>query len=409
MLAVACVGMMVYGLAGAAPNDGRELAAAPTTSTTAKGDKGSTTDATGKGSCGGKDSTSTTTKDGGGKDSTSTTTKDGGGKDSTSTTSQGDSNHSSDSTPTTSKNDPTMATQAVGSGDLPTTAEVKSGGSDKGGSTTATTGKSDSGSSGKDNCDPTTPTTDNGGKDTTDTTRKGGGKTGGKDTTTTTTGRKDRPTTSTTDKQGTVDPSTPGSGGDPGSGGTDTGGSSDPTSTPIQPQEAPPENPAPSGPDATDPGPGGDYYAMPDEGPVPWDGDQVAISPMAAPGEAAPVIPFGDGFYDGSGRKPATPASRPARSSGRSQQAAPPLVMSSSGVVQASSGGTESAAVSRNLAGLQTSASESAFPASIISTPKVFPINRRDPLAAAALILLVGVARELFKAWRRQANDYWVA
>ena len=85
------------------------------------------------------------------------------------------------------------------------------------------------------------------------------------------------------------------------------------------------------------------------------------------------------------------------------------LTIEAGTVVQASSGATESAAVSRNLAGPQTSASESAFPASIISTPKVFPINRRDPLAAAALILLVGVARELFKAWRRQANNYWVA
>ncbi|MCA1844060.1 MAG: hypothetical protein LC792_12925, partial [Actinobacteria bacterium] len=74
-----------------------------------------------------------------------------------------------------------------------------------------------------------------------------------------------------------------------------------------------------------------------------------------------------------------------------------------------SSGVTQSAAVSRNLAGLQTSATESAFSATVISTPKVFPINRRDPLAAAALILLAGVARELFKAWRRQANDVWAA
>ena len=88
---------------------------------------------------------------------------------------------------------------------------------------------------------------------------------------------------------------------------------------------------------------------------------------------------------------------------------APSLVMSSSGSVQASSGVTESAAVSRNLAGLQTSASESAFPASVISTPRVFPINRRDPLAAAALILLAGVSRELFKAWRRRATEYWAA
>ena len=55
------------------------------------------------------------------------------------------------------------------------------------------------------------------------------------------------------------------------------------------------------------------------------------------------------------------------------------------------------------------SVTESAFPANIISTPKIFPINRRDPLAAAALVLLVGVSRELFKVWRRRATDYWPA
>jgi hypothetical protein len=70
---------------------------------------------------------------------------------------------------------------------------------------------------------------------------------------------------------------------------------------------------------------------------------------------------------------------------------------------------TESGRVSRSLAGLQTSVTESAFPATIISTPGVFPINHRDPLAAAALILLVGVSRELFKVWRRRANSYWPA
>jgi hypothetical protein len=65
--------------------------------------------------------------------------------------------------------------------------------------------------------------------------------------------------------------------------------------------------------------------------------------------------------------------------------------------------------VSRSLAGVRTSASETAFPASVISTPKVFPINHRDPLAAGALVLLVGVSRELFRAWRRRAGDYWPA
>jgi hypothetical protein len=149
---------------------------------------------------------------------------------------------------------------------------------------------------------------------------------------------------------------------------------------------------------------------MPDEGPVAWDEDEVAIEPMAAPGEAAPVIPtFGDGFYDGSGRK-APAQNRPSRSHGKTQQvAAPPLVVSSSDFVQASPGMTQSEAVSRQLGGMQTSVTESAFPATVISTPKVFPINRRDPLAAAALVLLAGVSRELFKVWRRQASDYWAA
>jgi hypothetical protein len=70
---------------------------------------------------------------------------------------------------------------------------------------------------------------------------------------------------------------------------------------------------------------------------------------------------------------------------------------------------TQSAAVSRRLGGLQTSVTESAFPASIISTPSEFPINHRDPLAAAALVLLAGVSREIFKVWRRRATDYWPA
>jgi hypothetical protein len=71
---------------------------------------------------------------------------------------------------------------------------------------------------------------------------------------------------------------------------------------------------------------------------------------------------------------------------------------------------TESEAVSRRLAGMQTSAvTESAFPANIISTPGRFPVNHRDPLAAAALVVLAGVSRELFKVWRRRATDFWPA
>jgi hypothetical protein len=125
---------------------------------------------------------------------------------------------------------------------------------------------------------------------------------------------------------------------------------------------------------------------------------------MAVPGASPSVLPmFGDLFPGSGGKAPASPAV--SRSSGRVQQlAAPPLVARSS-----SPGPTESGRVSRSLAGLQTSVTESAFPATIISTPGVFPINHRDPLAAAALILLVGVSRELFKVWRRRANSYWPA
>jgi len=87
--------------------------------------------------------------------------------------------------------------------------------------------------------------------------------------------------------------------------------------------------------------------------------------------------------------------------------AAPPLVTGSAW--SDSPGVAESGSVSRSLAGLQTSVTESAFPATIISTPRVFPVNHRDPLAAAALVLLAGVSRELFKAWRRRATRYWPA
>ena len=56
---------------------------------------------------------------------------------------------------------------------------------------------------------------------------------------------------------------------------------------------------------------------------------------------------------------------------------------------------------------LQTSVTESAFPARIISTPKVFPVNRWDPLAAALLVMAAGLAREGLKAWRRRAANIW--
>jgi hypothetical protein len=437
MLAVACVGMMVYAVAGAAPNDGRELAPAEATvpaaksgsdptATTAKGDKSATKD-----DCK-EPTTSTTRKDGDGKDgdgkggSTSTTSKDGDGKGgSTSTTSKdGDGKGGSGSTPTTDKDGKgdsgsTPTTDKDNKGDVAPKAAVNAA-ADKG-DTTVTTAKGDSGKDdpgkdepGKDNCEPTTPTTDKGGKgSTTTTTKKGGGND-----TTTTTDRKDRPTTSTTAKPNTVEPTTP-SGGDPGSGGTDSGGSPDPGAAPIEPQEAPPYDPSydqpVDDPEAADPGAFDDegWYEMPEEGPIEMEDDEYAFGPMA-PGEAQPVIPTFSRYNPRSGEKASVSGDRGSRRerSGRNrdqQLAEAPLVMSSSGVVQASSGSTESAAVSRRLGGMQASATESAFPADIISTPKIFPINRRDPLAAAALVLLVGVSRELFRAWRRRASDYWPA
>ena len=398
MLVVACVGMMVYAVAGAAPDDGQTLAPAEATVPAAKSSSAPTDDCKEPTTSTTRGSTSTT-RDGDGKDGGSTsTTRDGDGKDggSTSTTRDGDGKNGS--TPTTTDKD------------VSTAAAVK------GGSTTATTEKGDSASSGNNDCETTsttrrdrdtTSTTDNDGDGkTTSTTRKGGKGT------TTTTDRKDRPTTSTTERQQTVEPTTP-SGGDPGSDGSDSGGATDPGATPIEPQEAPPEaSDSDAGPVdeseewVDDPGveDDGGWYDVPDEGPVDFGEDEVAF--MASPGAPEPVLPT-FGFSSG---KSNAPTNRPNRSSGRTQElTAPPLVMSSSGSVQASSGLTESQAVSRRLAGLQTSVTESAFPASVISTPKIFPINRRDPLAAAALVLLVGVSRELFKVWRRRASDYWPA
>jgi hypothetical protein len=63
--------------------------------------------------------------------------------------------------------------------------------------------------------------------------------------------------------------------------------------------------------------------------------------------------------------------------------------------------------VSRSLAGLRASANESAFPAEVISTPSVFPVNRWDPLAAAALVVIVGLARDRLRNWRRRATQIW--
>ena len=89
MLAVACVWMMVYAVAGAAPDDGQQLAPAEATAPAAKdgSDSTKTTDKDGKAPDDCKGSTTSTTrkdgdgKDGDGKGTTTTTSKDGDGKD----------------------------------------------------------------------------------------------------------------------------------------------------------------------------------------------------------------------------------------------------------------------------------------------------------------------------------------
>jgi hypothetical protein len=432
MLAVACAGMLVYAVAGAAP-DGRQLAPAtcsseagppapgcvetaaaqdstpttekggdtgstptkcePTTTTTRKGgDKDPTTTTTAPGKGGDKDPTTTTTAKGGDKGSTTTTTATGGDNGSTTTTGKNDSG------PTAVKaGEPTTAMAVKGDG---TTAAKDSG-----------DGKASTAAADPD-CS-TTTTTEKGGKDsggknsTTTTTRKGGGKAS---TTTTTTTQKDGKgtdkgsTTSTTTRGGTVNPQTPG---DSGSDGSTDPGTPDQRDNPISPQEAPPYD----APDS-DPGPAADPEVAADPGPVGdgfdmWE-DQDAISPMEAPGSGS-MLPVINDFMSSSGGDVSArrERSRPTGFSGRVQELAAPPVVTLQG--SAAPGTTESAAVSRRLAGLQTSVTESAFPANIISTPGQFPVNHRDPLAAAALVVLVGVSRELFKVWRRRATEYWPA
>jgi hypothetical protein len=429
MLAVACVGMLVYAVAGASP-DGRQLPPAPcagsevggspscadqsmsvaaanngggSTSSTAK-DSGSSTPTTGKG--GGCDSSTTTTTDKGGQGSTTSTTGKGGqgsttsttGKDTTSTTGKG-------STPTTGKGGQASVAAADTTGNQPAAAATGNGGC--GGSTPPTTGKGS-----------TTTTTDKGAATTTTTRKGGGGKGGGKggkgSTTSTTGGHGGGPTTSTTVQGGTVKPDTS-TGGSSGSGGsTGPGPSPDPGSNPIQieqvpgdPGAAPDAGPAPdpgaSDPGASDPGAGGGSFDMSPGGPIGATGADVPVAPLAVSGEGQSVLPmFGDLFPGSGGRAPAANTPAPARSARIQDLAAAPLATTGS-----ASAMTQSEAVSRSLAGLQGSANESAFPATIISTPKVFPVNRWDPLAASVLVVLAGLAREGLKSWRRRATQIW--
>jgi hypothetical protein len=126
----------------------------------------------------------------------------------------------------------------------------------------------------------------------------------------------------------------------------------------------------------------------------------VPVASLGVPGAGLPM--FGDLFGSG-GSAPGVKTPAAARSGRTQELAAPSLVSTGS----ASAGQTQSEAVSRSLGGFQTTANESAFPATIISTPKVFPVNRWDPLAASALVVLAGLAREGLKNWRRRATQVW--
>jgi hypothetical protein len=302
-----------------------------------------------------------------------------------------------------------MATAADSNVAVPVAKSDSGSTTDKGDKTTATTGK---------DCNDTTTTTAKGGKDTTDTTDKGGkdstttttrkGAKGGKGSTTTTTDRhKDDPTTPTTTQGGSVDPGGPS--GSPSAGSGDSGSNID---NPVKPQNVPDDefsDPGPAAdPDAAaDPGAGGDDSFDWSAGPIEPDGADQPAGPMAVPGAADSMLPvFGD-LFPASGSKASAQSSRSVRPSGRVQELAAPPVLAPR--VSSQTGMTESTALSRRLGGLQTSVTESAFPARIISTPSVFPVNHRDPLAAAAMVLLAGVSRELFKAWRRRASQYWPA
>jgi hypothetical protein len=182
---------------------------------------------------------------------------------------------------------------------------------------------------------------------------------------------------------------------------------------PVQPQNVPDDEASDPGPAAdpaasADPGTGDDASFDWSSGPVEPESVDEPQGPMAVPGAADSMLPvFGD-LFPGTAARASAPASRPSSQSGRVQQVAAPS-LAAVPTASESIGMTESTSVSRSLAGLQTSVTESAFPATIISTPSVFPVNHRDPLAAAAVVLLLGVSRELFKAWRRRASQYWPA
>ena len=457
MLAVAFVGMLIYAVAGAAPGDGRDMAPAKcstdsgsgtttttrcadddcsgsTTSTTRKGDGGSTT-TTGKDG----DSTSTTRKGDSttttGKGSTTTTGKDdGGGKGDDGSAGKAGSDGSDGEDGSGREDgkdgkDGADGDDASGKdGDDDKSADAKAAAADDDpagkdcGSTTSTTRRDGCSTSttAKGDKASTTTTAKDGKCPTTTTTRKGGDDGDDKPTTTTT---KPKPTTTSTTRSS--DPGTdPGSGpgGDPpgGTGPDAPGGPGTGLDTPMEPQFIPdPADPDPgpsTGPEDTlDPGEEFDwtYEGSPSGGPIGPTGEDAPTGPMAVPGAAPSVLPmFGDLFPGSGGKPPAARAERrrrdtPARSSGRVQEVASSPRVSARIATPPSPAVTESGRVSRSLAGLRASANESAFPAEIIATPKVFPVNRWDPLAAAALVIVAGLAREGIRTWRRRATQLW--
>lgn len=399
MLAVAVVGMLVYSAAGAAPDDGKDLGPA----------KPSTTTTTSK--C--EPSTSTTRKDGDKEPTTSTTRKDGDKEPTTSTTAKDGDNKDGDAAAAKAAAptgvDLDGAAFAAAAKDAEPDEKASKAAADKDCGPTTTTRKGDGG--GKD---------DDGKGSTTSTTRKRP--------TTTTTEKKDdgdKGSTTTTTRQ-SVEPHTPNPA-DPGTGGSpEPDGSADPGGTPISPQEAPPVD----APDS-DPGPAAEQpEAAADPGPVDddesfdmWDDDEdyVALDPMEAPGSGSPLPVFNQLKPSSAEKASSDRRDRSRSTGGRSrgtgrvqdyddpatgEVAYSPEALTSRSLTPAAV--VESESARRRLGGARAAVTESAFPADVISTPGE-TLNRRNPLAAAALVLLVGVARELFKVWRRRAYDFWPA
>ena len=414
MLAVAVAGMLVYSAAGAAPDDGKDLgpAKASTTSTTSKCEPSTSTTR----KDGDKEPTTSTTRKDGDKEPTTSTTRKDGDKEPTTSTTRKDRDEKDDGDAAATKaaapsggldlQGAAVATAAKGA-DADTDDKATKADADKDCGSTTTTRKGDGG--GKDDDEGKDPTTSTTRKRPTTTTTAKGDKDDGKGSTTTTT------------RQRAVEPHTP----NPGSGtGSPDPGSADPGGAPIAPQEAPPFD----APDS-DPGPAAEPEAAADPGAVDdsdsfdmWDDEDeyVAISPTETPGSGEPLPVFNQLTSSSSGKvsdrnrrdRSRVTGSR-SRESGRSLDDTEELAYAPEEALTARSltpaAVVESESARRRLGGTRASASrEAALPTGAISTP-ADPLSRRNPLAAAALVLLVGVSRELFKVWRRRAHDFWPA